>query len=361
MPLSEVSEPVMSPTTPKQETGEIWKTFYKDDLFLLEDHPQTPYRRRQFENKTSVHWGQRKLALTTLAFINFYWDPTQMSDPIIVYAGSCPGININFIISLYPQIEWHLYDPHMVGFKVKSNPKVHIYREYFTDLIAESWSGKQILFISDIRTMDSTKTKNKVEIEKGIWADMKIQEKWVKIIKPVAAMLKFRLPYGDIKFSDEIDNEKGLAPYLAGVVLKQPWASQTGTETRLLITASSMIDGEFPIHQWNIKNYEDKLFHHNAIIREWVSFYNPFYHQDPIKRKTQLFPPELDNSWDSMVEVKIFMDYLTKHNITDNILPTIHGLSNMLTVSLSEGESNSSTLDYRRKNPQAFKRHQSRE
>jgi len=36
---------------------------------LTEDFPRTPYRRRKGENKTTVHFGQRKLLLAEIEFL----------------------------------------------------------------------------------------------------------------------------------------------------------------------------------------------------------------------------------------------------------------------------------------------------
>lgn len=345
------------PPKPVEVGGRKWQTFKRDDLFVFPDDPQTHYRRRADESKTSVHWGQRKLALTTLAMINLYWSPDQTRNPIIVYAGAAPGRNLNFIISLYPQIEWHLYDPHPVGFKVPAGPQVHTYKQLFTDETARMWTGKGVFFISDIRTVDITKVKGQENIERGVWNDMQQQQQWVKIIKPIAAMLKFRLPYTNIKFSDQIDHTKGFAPYLAGLVLKQPWAAQTSTETRLLVTFDSMINGVYPVHNWNLHTYEDQLFHHNSVVRETISFFNPFYLKDPTKQKSPIMPPELNNSWDDTAELTILNDYLIKVQATGNLLQMIQGLSKLLTIELSKGKPDTLTLSFLRRHPRYFKRH----
>ena len=354
-PLSSVPGPILSSTSPRAGSDQIWKTFRRDDLFLLENDGQTPYRGRSDQIKTSVHWGQRKLALTTLAMINLFWNPEQIPKLTIVYAGSAPGTNLKFVMEMYPQIEWHLYDPHPVGFnkEIKAKHQVHVFSIPFTNQVAKGWENRDdVFFISDVRTDDITET--------GIWNNMKMQEEWVEIINPVVAMLKFRLPYSGSKFSNEIDYTKGYAPYLAGIVMKQPWAGQTSTETRLLILRSSMINGKYPIHNWNIKVYEDKMFHLNSVIRESVHFYNPFYLNDSTKRTTEINPPELLNDWDSLVETTILNDLLTKTSSVINRLEGIKGLGNLLTISLRPrfmAGKEALSLNYLRRNPGHFKKH----
>ncbi len=359
-PLGSVPGPILSSLSPRSETKHIWNTFRRDDLFLLEHDRQKPYHGRQNEKKTSVHWGQRKLALTTLAMINFFWDPSKIPELTIVYAGAAPGKNLNFVMNHYPHIKWHLYDPHPVGFGIKlvRNPMVTIHdgpvNGFFTDVIANEWKDRNdIFFISDIRTVDINVIKNNAEIEKGIWGDMKMQQKWVTIIKPVVAMLKFRLPWTDIDFSNDI---RETAPYLAGIVMKQPWAPQTSTETRLLILRSSMVNGRYLMHDWNIRVYQDKMFHLNSVVRELVRFYNPFHSNDPDRRTEEINPPELTNDWDSLVETTILNDFLTKTGIKIDRLEGTKGLSNLLTLSLKSGRV-TKTLNYLRKNPDEAKKY----
>ena len=199
--------------------------FCENDLLLNDTDPELPYRRRQDEEKKAIHMGQRKLCLTVLQFITIYWDP--ITKPVVVYAGAAPGININIIADLYPNTEFHLYDP--ADFKVKPRSNIHLYQQYFTDTEAREWAIKKIplLFISDIRTADYTQAKNLDENEDQISGDMDAQMRWYNIIKPISAQLKFRLPYTGGSRPLSVD-------YLDGIIYKQPWAPQTSTETRLV-------------------------------------------------------------------------------------------------------------------------------
>ena len=134
--------------------------FVKKDIFLNPEYDETPYRRRNDEEKKCIHWGQRKLLLTVIQFLTLFWDPTQVPNPVVVYAGAAPGNNIGVISQLFPEVEFHLYDPR--PFKIKPiEGKIYLYNQYFTNKDAEKWSDRSdIYFISDIRTADYTKTKD---------------------------------------------------------------------------------------------------------------------------------------------------------------------------------------------------------
>ena len=118
----------------------LWQTFTQKDLLLLNNDQQLSYRGRGQEGKVAIGWGQRKLGLTLLQFINYYWYPQSGSNPVVVYAGAAPGLNISFVARLYPQIKWHLYDPQK--FAIEAQPNIHIYNGLFTNDIAKEWHYK---------------------------------------------------------------------------------------------------------------------------------------------------------------------------------------------------------------------------
>ena len=306
-------------------------TFNQRDLFLNSDDPELPYRRRNDEEKTSVSYGQRKLLLTVLQFITYFWDPIKVPKPICCYAGSAPGLNIEVISELYPEIEFHLYDPN--PFKVKKSKMIHLYRQYFTDKDATKWAKRNdILFISDIRTADYTKAKDLDDNENQIMRDMMNQMKWYNIIKPVQAHLKFRLPYTGGSRPSEME-------YLDGILFKQPWAPETSTECRLVPY------GPDKLKMWNCMKYQSQMFHHNAITRESIKYLSPF---SPAGQG-YVDEPELMDDYDSLCETQIILDYLQKRGAEINIQNT-QSLSRLMTKKLG-----SVTLKFLRANPRYIK------
>lgn len=308
--------------------------FQQKDLFLNTDDPQEEYKRRNDTVKKAIAWGQRKLLLTVTQFLTYFLDLENNPNPIVVYAGAAPGINIKIISSLFPEVEWHLYDP--AQFKIRDSDKITTYQTYFTNETAKEWSDKNVYFISDIRIANYVKCKNLDHNEKLIMKDMNMQKKWVEIMKPLKSQLKFRLPYSGGKRPDKFN-------YFDGLVIKQCWAPQTSTETRLIV-------GKKPIYKnWDCKKYEYQLFYHNVVVRETKHYRNPF--TDRIEGVDE---PELMTDWDSRCEVQVWMDYLSFRNAEvshENVI----ALSRLATSKITEKRKYKDTLEYLRVNPRAIK------
>ncbi len=299
--------------------------FEELDTKINPDSGELEYHRRANSKKTAVGWGQRKLFLTEVQFLTIHCDHPN---PVVVYAGAAPGYHIPLLESMFPDIEWHLYDPRSFGIRPSKNISIH--QQYFMNSDAEKWAGRNdVFFISDIRTADY-KSQGKLDNEQSVISDNKMQEEWYNIIKPVKAHLKFRLPY----FQDyPIDREY---TYLSGTVYKQPWAPQSSTETRLVPDGNGQV-------VWDVEKYEKQLFYHNSVIRE-------------LQRYKTLPSGELSDDFDSCLERKIFEDYLTKLGSFSE--ENLEGLVKLLTVTLNNGRRQSEwvTLAKLRKDPFLMKR-----
>lgn len=299
----------MNPSDP-QPVGQQPPTYYQltnDDLIITERSPRKKYRRRTNDEKKGIHWGQRKLMMSEIEFINLFCDFTQIPNPKFVYAGAAPGKHIRLLSQMFPWITFYLYDPAAFAKDLHDGVKIFTYQQLFTDEDAQRWANRNdVFFISDIRTADYTKM-GEAENEQAIDADMQMQRRWLEIINPVQAMLKFRLPYPDRWPSNTYE-------YLFGFVMKQIWAPQTSTETRLIPIRSEPTTqegtknkGRWQTTQWDILAYEERLFYHNTVVREEILF------ADPVNFETApLDPPELINDFDSMAEALTLRDYLYK-------------------------------------------------
>ena len=274
------------------------------------------YHRRRFDIKTAVHWGQLKLLLSEIyAFVRF-WNPDEVPDLTVVYVGAAPGLHFLILTQLFPMIkEWHLYDGKESGIPgleridevrrvLKSDGSrgdIYTYTQYFTDDTAREWEdrGKNVFFFSDIRRLGPGSAKDERELEESIKGDMNMQMRWVEIIRPYQAHLKFRLPYG-----------KPGAPlktrYLSGYVIFQPFAPLSSTETRLVPIKNQ--DGSYSYQDYGTYEYEEKNFFRNAITREAVQFYDPITHQ--LNNIAKLDGEGLDNRCDSVFALFIMNKYI---------------------------------------------------
>lgn len=291
------------------------KTFLPSHLILQGDAETLIWNKsliRDRENK-NAHWGQLKLCLTLIEFIitNVKFNPSKQVR--IVYAGAANGRGTSIVASLFPWIEFDLFDSNKFYPKLEIMPNVSLFNQFFTDdcaivyrqigneqfvegheargkLISKGIrrpkviASEDIYFVSDIRLNTKKTYENEIkdlnsdfylrflrekstslalpeakkafietETEKSIRRDMEMQQKWVELINPVACQLKCRLPYpltGIPKYFN----------YLDGIIYFQPFIGVTSSETRLVARRT---ETGYTRKDYNIVTYEQNLFAHN--------------------------------------------------------------------------------------------------
>src|SRR3990167_8963581 len=141
----------------------------------------------------------------------------------------------HYLARLFPHHKFDFIDPcpfhETLISAARSNPQITLLNQFFTDQTAVEYNGKNVLFISDIRTADS-KYMEEEEVEDQIIEDNKWQISWHLKMEPAASMLKFRLPWGS-----------GTTQYLSGYgehsrIYLPVWGRQSTTETRLVAVGS---------------------------------------------------------------------------------------------------------------------------
>ena len=254
-----------------------------------------PYRRRKFEWKPPLHWGQVKLFASELEFLTEYGNRSN----VVVYAGAADGRHIPFLANMFPNHKFMLWDPAPMYRGCLEMPNIECHRELFTDEIATTFAGANVLFISDIRSMPEGFDYGQMtpeldqEIEDDVKRDMEYQKKWYEIIKPVAAMLKFRLPY-----------TPGQSTYLDGDVYFQAFAAETSSESRLIVNpmrhtaTDAMYDHE---------EYENFMYRFNRCTRIQPDT-DPL--NEPLK---ELFNP-VPCSYDTWALAYIVRKYMAEHD-----------------------------------------------
>lgn len=296
--------------------------FSQDQHFTIGDNdPQRPWQSGSSKNTTAVKWGQFKLLIEEVQFLTLYWDPIKVPDPVAVYVGSAVGTHIAVLADMFPQFTFHLYDERKHDENLKSNEKIKIHQQLFTDLDAKQWAGRQdVFFISDIRSGnykrdDEFKQAYAEANEKLVEVDMNRQMEWVKAIKPVRASLKFRLPYT----WDFVVAKGKTRSYLDGLVYIQAWGPVTTTETRLVPNE------DLGMRDWNYAAHQDMMFYHNTRVRVGQPFLNPLT-RDRTRVDHML---GLWNDYDSILTTTIIMEYLTKFGVKptkDNVVPLLKAM-----------------------------------
>ena len=189
-----------------------------------------------------LHVGQRKLLMCELDFLTDY---ALDGDIVVVYAGAAPGTHMVALTELFPNVIFHLYDTRpfspVLYNKVTHKSREHliIFSEYMTVSTATTYKDKKVLFISDIRTSTT---------DEGIAADNALNVEIVQHMNPVAAMLKYRLPYAD-----------GYTTMFEGELRHQCWGTRQSTEVRLICVRP------YKTTQHHHRTHEQRMYHHNLV------------------------------------------------------------------------------------------------
>jgi len=238
--------------------------------------------------KPEMHLGQMKLFFCELLFLTKYIADANK----VLYVGAAKGYHISKLADLFPNVIFDLWDPGQFDLFPRDN--MRIYNKFFTTDTAKIYaqSDDKILFMCDIRNLSiAQKIKNLdgIAADEIVDNDMRLQAEWIKIINPIYAYLKFRLPW----FTD-------YSKYLSGTIYLQPYAP-TGTEARLM--TNNYVD----YVMYNNKEYDEKMAFFNFRIRFNTSYprWDKICHQYKLK-----------NCWDTAYCLYV----------TDYYLRKIHGI-----------------------------------
>ncbi len=171
-------------------------------------------------------------------------------------------------------------------------------------------------------------------IEDVVINDMKSQQRWVEIIQPLQALLKFRLPYP----KNERDDRK--FEYLHGWVFVQPWMTRYGSECRLVPIKNEK--GEYKRVEWSILDFDRFIAYHNKVERRFDRFYNPFTGD-----LTPIDGDELLNDYDSTAEAYILYHYLYVTGVDRPTWDQVIQLSRTITTTIG-GRANKKLADFRK-------------
>jgi hypothetical protein len=239
--------------------------------------------------KNVVKWGQLKLLISEILFISKSIE-NSIKQYTVLYIGAADGYHINYLAKMFPQLMFHLWDPR--DFLAKETNNIKIFQKFFTDEEADKYKdNNNILFICDIRTLTIKYAKEVANISERIEKmdyvikeDLEFQKKWMEIIKPYRALLKFRLPYGS-----------GKTTYFKGIIYLQPFGPLS-TETRLYI-----VDISKTVDYNNIEYDEIMTYFNNNIRSKKYKIYEEILEKMNLK-----------NNWDSTMMLFILNFYLKK-------------------------------------------------
>ncbi|CAF1036709.1 unnamed protein product [Rotaria sordida] len=229
------------------------------------------------ESTTTEYWGQRKLLLSEIEFLTSY---ATDDNSLVIYAGAAPGAHLDYLSSLFPELEFVLIDiKPFVEFK---SDKIKIQSERFTEDLAKTFSGKNknILFICDIRTFSGHNN-----FEEDIHVDISNQMIWHSTIDSHASLLTFRLP-----------NVPGTVLFFEGHMLLDIWTSRKSMECRLIVEKNAQII------TYDNEDFERAMDNFQNVTRTM------YYKHDLDTVKTE----GLDHCYDCRAEIFILQKYLNK-------------------------------------------------
>ena len=291
-------------------------SFTKERLFLdVDDFRQQYLGEKDIDFSRTLTWNIRGDFLTDLAFLNYAWAPSEIASPIVVYIGAGGRErNIALLSTMYPEIEWHLYDTSGIDedpFKdtqtinARGKKNITLYQPPYHHNDYERWVFTTgVLLISRIYL--EPKDKGYTAEERQHLVDMKEQLKLYKLINPNYALIRFRPPH----IHDEVGNFLEF-PY--GLSFKTPYRSSYATHTMLLV------EDKNSYVKWDLKFYDDGMYFHDTVTRPIGIFRNAWL---PYRSKrTVIDPPELLDDYDSNFEVHTFLSFLRKRKYGDTLPP----------------------------------------
>jgi len=253
---------------------------------LLDINDGIPYYVQGNVFRRILHCGRMKLFLSEVIFLTKVISDvrtTSKKEILFVYAGAAPGIHLEYLHVLFPQVRFELYDPNK--FDIKENKLLKTHKQFYTDADAKYWRdyikshpNTYLAFCSDIRSHPST--------DENIRRNMTMQLQWWKIMKPDLSMFKFRLPW-----------EPGYTEYPKGDIYLQIFPSALSTETRLIVKKNA------PMIKYDNTKYEEACFKHNTIYRKMS--YNT-----TLGNSLDLQKDGLDNCYDCARYISVMEDYI---------------------------------------------------
>ena len=270
--------------------GDLKYFFKKEKIPLLLSNlkNKVSYIPRNQRPATVPHIGQLKLFLSTIQFLLYY--APKNKEVHIIYPGSAPCQNLPMVSDMFPHCIWYLIDPRDFYKPLYNHPKVkEIKHDLFTNELVQKYKkelqNKYTLLISDIRIQPS---------EEGIHRDMMLQKEWVEKLQPTYFQFKHRLPR-------EIDKKPiKQYPYLDGKCYLQLFPAVSTTETRLVGSGKKI-----KYKDWDINDYEDKLYFFNRVERS--SYYKHNYNNNKC----------IDHCYDCSAMINLLEEYKKKYNDTE--------------------------------------------
>jgi len=252
------------------------KTYLKYTPYLLIIHSESPSKDYEKLNNNAASREDNNLRLfaAELNFLNLKYNPSKGKKSILVYIGSSQGDHLIKLISLYPELEYHCYDPILSelleNFVLQlRTTKVVLFNKLFDDedtnqyinieadvYVITDFTNPNIK--SDLEIKHSTNVSElRDEKEFYLAQDMESQMRWVKLMKPKSSCLKIRFPHFYKNKTTNITVD-----YLQGLIYATIFSPRKTSECRMIV------DEYESSATWNFKRLDEQMYYYNDVIRE---------------------------------------------------------------------------------------------
>lgn len=246
-----------------------------------------------FRCQRNQHNGHLKLISSEILFLtkNICYE----TPAFCLYIGASPGkysseTHLQDIFKNFPRTKWLLVDPVFPCDAITPNNFVRTFVTFFEqehasmirDFVKRRSKGEE--YLQETRCKDLQQILCDLDISKDeafnffvicdvrtdgrdedlILRDMQLQKEWMLILRPVACLLKFRLPYIEL-LSDKSPliekNGRLYLNYLDGEMYRPVYGRKTTTECRLHVTDMSKS------RDYDIRKHEQNMFYFNSNTR----------------------------------------------------------------------------------------------
>jgi hypothetical protein len=227
-----------------------------------------------FKNNKDIkpikYQGQIKLLLSEIEFFSII-EINKLTPITIVYAGCSPFTHGIKLLEFYKtfDIKWILIDPRPIDVRYKKFKKSIFIKGYLTEDLCKEIikNNSNIILISDIRSSD-----NRAVSSTDIYNDQELNNVFVKILKPIYSLLKFRYPFPDVYLDIMIP--------VPNKCYLQAFSKLDSTESRMLINNKSKLsksnledsieyEQKFSYYTTHIKRFKIINKDYENMMKEW--------------------------------------------------------------------------------------------
>ena len=265
--------------------------------FFLRDN--TPYVNARKGDVATVNISILKQFLTELFFLTYFWDPSDVENPLVVIVGSGSGKHYQLLSQLFPMVEFHLYD--YVEFEIEGNENIITSNAPFDP---SEYENQKVYFISHIKSDDRVN-------------DMKLQEEWISNLNLVKSMIRYDVNYVE---------------YFDGYYLIPPWDNYS--YELYLIPTNNLIKRKL-----DLKIIQRKLWYHYHIVVEYHNYLNIFTNDWTPYNQEKLINTRWDDTW----TMSILRDYLVKMSGDDSLDQAnslLQLIQDELSIDIGKGKTN---------------------